>query len=300
MESWVWTTFGAALAQTVRFMLQKHLSTGRLSAAGATFARFVYAAPLAALIAFGYGQVSSQHLPMVPASFWAYALTGGISQILATICVVLLLRHRNFAVGITFKKTEVILSVLMGLLILGEGVSWLGFGAILLGLVGVLLLSDPPGGQGRWLRRIGNRAAGLGLASGVFFGISGVGYRGASLSLESGDAFLRAVVTLTCVTALQTVLLGAWLIWHERGQVRAVFAAWRVAGLVGLTSLVGSICWFTAFTLQTVGYVNAVGQVELVFSLAASALVFHEKITARELAGVAILTISVVALVLVA
>ena len=300
MEPWVWITFGAALAQTFRFMLQKHLSTGRLSAAGATFARFVYAAPLAALIALGYGQFSAQPIPVIPPTFWAYALMGGISQILATICVVLLFQHRNFAVGITFKKTEVILSVLMGLLILGEGVSWLGFGAILLGLVGVLLLSDPPGGQGRWLRRISNRAAGLGLASGVFFGISGVGYRGASLALESGDAFLRAVVTLAFVTALQTLLLGAWLVWRESGQVRAVFAAWRVAGLVGLTSLVGSICWFTAFTLQTVGYVNAVGQVELIFSLAVGALVFRERITARELVGIGILTASIVALVLVA
>jgi len=300
MEPWVWITFGAALAQTFRFMLQKHLSTGRLSAAGTTFARFAFSAPLAALIAVGYGQVSAQPIPAIPPAFWGYALIGGISQIIGTVFVVLLFGHRNFAVGITFKKTEVILSVLMGLLILGEGISWTGFGVILLGLVGVLLLSDPPGGQGRWLRRISNRVAGLGLASGVFFGISGVGYRGASLSLDGGDAFLRAVVTLVCVTTLQTLLLGAWLVWRERGQVRAVFAAWRVAALVGLTSLAGSICWFTAFTLQTVAYVNAVGQVELIFSLAASTLVFRERITTREVVGVVLLTVSIMALVLVA
>jgi drug/metabolite transporter (DMT)-like permease len=300
MEPWVWITFGAALAQTGRFMLQKHLSTGRLSPAGATFARFAYSAPLAALIVPGYAQVSAQPIPAIPPAFWGYALMGGVSQILATVFVVMLFGHRNFAVGITFKKTEVILSVLMGLLILGEGISRAGVGAILLGLVGVLLLSDPPGGQGPWWRRLANRAAGLGLASGLFFGISGVGYRGASLSLGSGDAFLRAVVTLACVTAVQTLLLAAWLAWRERGQLRAVLRAWRVAGLVGLTSLVGSLCWFTAFTLQTVGYVNAVGQVELIFSLAASVLVFRERITARELAGVAVLTASIVALVLVA
>lgn len=40
--------------------------------------------------------------------FWAYALAGGLTQILATMCVVALFAERNFAVGITFKKTEVI------------------------------------------------------------------------------------------------------------------------------------------------------------------------------------------------
>ena len=68
---------------------------------------------------------------------------------------------------------------------------------------------------------------------------------------------------------------------------------------VGLSSLAGSFCWFLVFTLQTVAYVNALGQVEMVFSILASVLVFREKITAREVAGIGLLGLSILVLVLV-
>ena len=297
MEAWIPITLLAALAQTARFGLQKQLKATRLSTAGATFARFVYSAPLVALLMLGYGQISGQALPAIPLRFWAYALAGGAAQILATMCVVALFAHRNFAVGITFKKTEVIMSVIVGMIVLREGVSWAGFGAILLGLVGVLLLSDPPAATGAWHRRIFNRAAGLGILSGLLFAVSAVGYRGAALSLSHGDALLRALTTLAFVTAFQTLAMAAWMAWRERGEIGRVFAAWRVGALVGVSSMVGSICWFTAFALQTVAYVKALGQVELVFSFLVSALIFKEKTTMREYQGVAVLCLAVIALI---
>lgn len=300
MDAWIPVTLAAAAAQTIRFVLQKKLSVSGLTATGSTFARFVFSAPLAAVVAIAYGRASGQDWPEVPVAFWVYAVAGGIAQIVATVCVVALFAERNFAVGLTFKKTEVLMSVIVGLAVLGEGVSPLGFLAIVLGLVGVLLLSDPPGATGPWRARILNRAAGLGLLSGLFFAVSGVGYRGASLSLSSGDTFQRAIVTLAFVTAFQVVLMVAWLVWRDRAQIGTVLRAWRVAGLVGLMSLVGSACWFTAFTLQTVAYVNALGQVELVFALAASVLVFGERIGRREAQGLAVLTGSILLLVLAA
>ncbi len=299
MELWILITIGAASAQTLRFMLQKQLKSAALSTAGATFTRFVYSAPLVAVIAVLYARVTGQGAPDMPAVFWPYAFAGGTSQILGTMCVVALFTHRNFAVGITFKKTEVLLSALFGFLILGDTFTTLTIIAMLIGLVGVLLLSDPPGGVGPWHQRIFNRATALGLGAGVLFGISGNGYRGASLSLGGGDVFYRAIVTLAVVTAFQTIAMALWLIWRERGEVLRVLAAWRVAGLVGLTSMIGSICWFTAFTLQNAAYVNAVGQIELLFSLMIGAFVFGEKITAREWQGLLLLTISILLLILV-
>lgn len=299
MEPWIPITLGAAAAQTVRFMLQKHLKTTQLSTAGATFARFIYSAPLIAVIASLYASTSGQGAPQVPPEFWPYMLAGGTSQILATMCVVALFMHRNFAVGITFKKTEVLLSALVGFLILGDTFTGWAIFAMCVGLAGVLLLSDPPGGTGPWRKRIFNRATALGLGAGVLFGISGNGYRGASLSLGDGDAFYRAIITLAFVTAFQTIAMALYLVWRERGQITTVLRVWRVAGLVGITSMIGSICWFTAFTLQNAAYVNAVGQVELLFSLMIGAFVFGEKVTAREWQGLTLLTASIVILVLV-
>ena len=67
---------------------------------------------------------------------------------------------------------------------------------------------------------------------------------------------------------------------------------------VGLTSLGGSFCWFLAFTLQNAAYVNALGQIEMVFSLLASVLFFREVITRRELLGMALLGLSILLLIL--
>ena len=299
MEPWILITVGAAGAQTLRFMLQKHLKATQLSTAGATFARFIYSAPLVAVIAVLYATATAQGAPLVPAEFWPYMLAGGISQILATMCVVALFMHRNFAVGITFKKTEVLLSAFFGFLILGDTFTGWAIFAMCVGLAGVLLLSDPPGGTGPWHQRIFNRATALGITAGVLFGVSGNGYRGASLSLGDGDVFYRAIMTLAFVTAFQTLSMALYLVWRERGQSTTVLRAWRSAGLVGSTSMIGSICWFTAFTMQNAAYVNAVGQVELVFSLMIGAFVFGERVTLREWQGLILLTASIVILVLV-
>lgn len=299
MELWVIIALVAATAQTGRFMLQKHLKATQLSTAGATFARFIYSAPLIAIITLIYLQSTGQSGPELSLQFWVYAVVGGLSQILATMCVVALFAQRNFAVGITFKKTEVILSVLVGFVILGDRITGLAFLAILIGLPGVLLLSDPPRATGAWHRRIFNRAAGLGVLSGVLFAFAGVGYRGASLSLGLEDNFLSAIAALAYVTAFQTATMSVWLLLREPGEIGKVISSWRISGLVGLSSMVGSACWFWAFTLQSVALVNAVGQVEMILSLLVATFIFKEKITGREVLGGALLLISILTLILV-
>ncbi|WP_226780484.1 DMT family transporter [Oceaniglobus trochenteri] len=298
MDPWILITLTAAFAQTLRFMAQKQLKTVGLSTGGATFARFLFSAPLVAVLILSYAAASGQALPGTSGRFWTFAMVGGAAQILATMCIVALFSHRNFAVGITFKKTEVVQTAVVSTIVLDEGVSARGALAIGIGFLGVLLLSDPPGGTGPWRRRLFNRAAGLGLLSGVFFAFSAVGYRGASLALESGDVILRAGCTLAIVTACQTAVMALWLAVRENGQIGQVVAAWRIAGLVGLASMVGSFCWFTAFTLQNAAYVNALGQVEILFSLGASVLVFRERLSWREGMGMALLTLSILVLIL--
>ena len=297
MDLWIAVTLCAAFFQTLRFMLHKVLSMGALTATGSTFARFAYAMPPALLVTAAYLVAMGQGWPDLPPAFWAYALVGGLGQILATICVVALFRQRNFAVGITFKKTEVLQTALLGVVVLGEMISPAGWGAILIGLAGVLLLSDTPSLGGSFLRRIASRAVALGLASGFFFAFSAVGYRAASLEIDGDDPLRRAAVTYVCVVLSQVAGMALWLRLREPGQISEVWRARRVAVWLGLTSMAGSLSWFTAFTLQTAAYVQALGQVELIFSLLASVLFFHERVTRRELAGIGFLALSILVLV---
>jgi drug/metabolite transporter (DMT)-like permease len=297
---WIPITIFAAFAQNLRFMLQRHLKATELSTGGATLSRFLFSFPLVALIVLVYSSLRDLPLPATNPTFWVAALTGGLAQILATMCVVALFAHRSFAIGITFKKTEVMLTALIGLVVLGEAISPLGILAIAIGFAGVLLLSDPPKTETTpkgWTRFF-NKASGLGIASGALFGVSAVGYRAASLSLPAEDVFLRASMTLAVVTAAQTLALGLWLLAREKGEVTRVVKSWRVSSLVGLTSMLGSLGWFTAFTLQTAAYVKALGQIELVFSFLASWLIFKEHTSKREGIGVALLVVSVLLILL--
>lgn len=299
MELWVIIAIGAAFFQNLRFMLQKVLSSGDLSATGATFSRFIYSAPLVWLLVMSYSTLTNQPLPGLNIPFWIYALIGGFAQVLATICVVALFKHRNFAVGITLKKTETVQSALVGLVLLGDTLSFAGFGAILIGLIGVLMLADQPQSRGPLFQRVFNRASGLGLASGLLFAISAVCYRGANLQIQIDDTLLQAALTLACVTSAQSIGMAIWMRIREQGQITKVLQNWRTAGLVGLTSMAGSLCWFIAFALQNAAYVKAVGQIELVFSFLASTLFFGEKVARREVLGILILSSAIVALIFV-
>ncbi|SCY96261.1 DMT family transporter [Paracoccus tibetensis] len=299
MEPWIALSVAAAAFQTLRFMLQKRLSMGMLSAGGATLARFWYSSPFVAALVPLYLTARELPAPAIAPSFWPYALAGGASQILATWCVVALFAQRNFAVGITFKKTEVVQTALVGFVVLGDRIPSLGIAAILVGLTGVLALSEPPEPRHRVWAGLKSRATILGIASGAFFAVSAVGYRGATLAVDSADPLLRAGLSLAIITVMQSIALSLWLVVREPGEFSRVIAVWRTALWIGLSGLAGSLCWFTAFTLQNAAMVFAVGQVEVIFSILVATMVFGERISRRELTGMALITLSVTIAVLV-
>lgn len=280
--------------QTLRFMLQKRLKGVGLSTGGATFSRFLFAAPLAAVAAAALLRTTGIEVPVLTPRFWVFALLGGAGQVAATFLTVALFSLRNFAVGVAFTKTETVQVAVFSALLLGEVVSMAGWIAIATGFVGVVLLSRGPGGAGMF-----GRASVYGVLAGGLFGLSAIGYRGATLELLPLDALSRAIVTLAIVSAAQTVGMALWLRLREPGELGRVLVAWRRTVWVGVTGVLGSAGWFTAFALQNAAYVRAVGQVEIVFTLIVSALVFKERLTAREGVGIALVVASLILIVLV-
>ncbi len=295
MELWIPITIAAAFLQNLRFMLQKHLK-GTLSTNGVTYARFVWAVPLAVLFLLIYAGISGQNLPRLHGTFLLYALIGGAAQILATIALVALFSLRNFAVGISFSKTETVQTAIVGLVLLGDVISTWALIGILVSLIGVIFVSVEPGKLAR--EGLLSRATLLGIGAGALLGVATVTYRAASLSLHSGDFVIRAAMALAVVTIMQTVIMSVWMTFREPGQISRVLGHWRVTALVGLTGMLGSLCWFIAFTLQNAAYVRALGQIELVFTLMASWLVFKEAMGWRELLGIMLLLAGIILLLL--
>ena len=140
MELWIPITLAAAFMQNLRSALQKHLK-GTLSTSGATFCRFVYAAPLVLVYVAALGEGYGFGWPDPNPRFVLFAMLGGITQITATALLVYLFSLRNFAVGTTYSKTETVQTAVFGLVILGEPVSSMAAFAIVISLAGVMSIS---------------------------------------------------------------------------------------------------------------------------------------------------------------
>jgi len=299
IEAWIPITLFAAFMQNLRSALQKHLKS-KLTDAGAAYVRFVYAWPLALLYCWGVANFGDYQYPAVNTVFLIYSLLGAVAQIVFTFLLVYLFSFRNFAVGTTFSKTEIVQVAVLGYLLLGDTLTLSAGLAIALSLIGVMALAMASTrlSLANLASGLSDRATLIGLASGLTVGSSVIFFRGAALSLEADSTLMRAAFSLAVAVTLQSLIMGAYLLVREPGQLSAVFRQWRWALPTGIAALLGSIGWFTAFTLQNAAYVRALGQIELVFTFIASVFFFKEKSTPMELAGIVLIIAAILILVL--
>jgi uncharacterized membrane protein len=293
---WIPITVAAAALQTARNAFQRGL-TGELSALGATYTRFLFGFPFAALYALAVFAGSGTAAPAITPAFFGWAALGGVSQILGTAFLLQLFQLRNFSTGIAFSKSEVLQVAVFGLLVLGDAITALAAVAIAVATAGLVLLARETGALD-WrsaLAGLGGRPALLGLGTGAAFAIAAVGFRAASLSL--GLSFVQsAAATLAAATVIQSVLMGLYLRWREPGQIGAVLRAWRRSLLPGLSGAAASACWFTAMTLEVAAYVRMLGLIEVLFGYAVAIFALRERPGRREQVGTALLVVAILGL----
>jgi len=299
MELWIPLTIAAAFFQNIRSAMQKHLK-GKLSTLGAAYVRFIYALPIALIYCFMVLQLTDSPAPAINSNFLFYSLTGGICQILFTVFLLWLFSFHNFAVGTTISKLETVMVALFGLMLLGDQLTPPVVVAIAISAFGLIILSA---GQARLgliglLRGLWRLPTLIGLVCAAWLGASVVLFRAASLSLGLDSFMLSAAFTMTIVLLLQTVLMGTLLVFREPDQLRKLLLHWRPAMLVGISGGLASIGWFSAFTLQNATYVRALGQIELLFTFAATLLFFREKVSLQEIIGIVLITASIMVILL--
>jgi drug/metabolite transporter (DMT)-like permease len=287
-------TLVAAAAQAVRTALQRHL-TGRLSTNGASFTRFVFGLPMAVVYLLALVGVGVGRLPSPSPIFWFWVVGAALSQILATSLQLHVMGSRNFATAVAYAKTEVVQAAVFEAVFLGAFVSGVGALGIALATIAVMLMSlvktDRP--LRAFLLGWTDPSALLGLMAGGLYGIAAVGFRAASVSLRDPSPFVAAAFTLVIATSIQSAVMAGYLVTRERGQIGRVFASMRTGLLVGVASAIGSVGWFTAFTLQIAAYVRTLGLVELVFTLLISLYAFRERPGRFEVIGLGLLILSI-------
>lgn len=298
---WLWIpiTLWAAFAQTLRNATQRGL-TSRLGTLGATLVRFLYGLPFALLWLWIVLKFTGTPLPHAGPGFAGWVALGALSQIAATALLLRTMQERNFALGVAYSKTEVVQVALFAFVALGDRVGVAALFAIACATVGVLLLS--PADKERPLRALlsgwTGRPALLGLASGTAFAFAAVGYRGAALSFDDAPYLSAAAATLAAALALQTVVLGGWLLARSPAVVANVLREWRPSLFAGFMGAAASAGWFTAFAIEAAANVRTLGLVELIFSYVVSLKLFREKLSTMELGGMALIALGIVVITL--
>ena len=295
IELWIPITILAAFSQNLRSAFQKKLQ-GKLSGMGATYVRFSYGLPFVLIyfLLLSYNS-NSILLTNLNFTFFTYCLLGGISQILATFLLLKMFLTNNFAVGTAYSKTEPIQAAFFSLIILNETISFIGLMGIIVGLIGVLIISY---NRNSFNYSFFNRSVLLGLLSGTLFGVSAVFFRGASHSLKTSDYVLSSSFTLLVVIFIQTLLVTIYLLSTDKKQLFLTLINWKESIIVGFFGALASLCWFYAMSIQNVAYVRALGQIELLFTICVSILYFKEKIYSNEVIGI-IITLSGLYLILI-
>ena len=292
---WIPITIAAATFQILRTSRQHELRSV-LSTAAAGFVRYAYGAPLALLLSAALFAVLGRDLPDVPARFWPIVVVAAVAQIIGTVALLQSFKLRDFAIGTVYSKSEVLIVAALATVGLGTPLAPFGWVGALLVTAGVAWLAAR-GSLLSLLRHASDPAALMGLAAAAGFAGAAIGIRAASRSLSGAPSFDRAVVTLTVVLVVQTVLNAGWFVATDRRQIARTFGAWRPAVWVGVFSLLGSIGWAWAFTLESAAKVRSLGQVELLIAFAIAHLTLGERHTradlvasATVLAGVLIVT----------
>ena len=283
---WIPVTLAAALAQTGRNAAQRGL-TERLGTLGATNVRFLFGLPFAcAFLGLALWLSGTPPLPLTPRALGFTAL-GAAAQITATALMLQAMRHRGFGIVTAWLKVEPVLVALTGWAVLDEPLTLPMLGAIAVSIGGVLVMTLKPG-QGRAMLS-GLGPAALGLAAGLCFGLSAIGFRGAITALPEGTFLIRALTILALSLALQTAALGLWLAFRERPALTGSFRAFGPSLAAGFLGALASAFWFTGFALTTAANVRTLALVEVIFALLLARIAFGQRTSPRELLGLAIL-----------
>jgi drug/metabolite transporter (DMT)-like permease len=290
---WIVFTVLAAGGQTLRNALQREL-TKTLGTVGATHVRFLYGLPFGVLFLGIVLAVTGLPLPLLNQRALGWTALGAISQIGGTALLLSAMQTRSFVVATAYSKTEPVLVALFGLAFLGDQLTlWLA-AAIVIGTLGVVVMSWPKaavsGAAFTWQPVL------YGIGSAALFGLAATGFRGGILALDSASFVVRASTILALGLSIQTVLLSAYLLIVEPQTLLALFRAWRQSVTAGFMGAFASQMWFLAFALETAAKVRTLALIEIFFAQWISRTLFKQSLASREGLGIAMIVIAVVAL----
>ncbi|MGP9814096.1 EamA family transporter [Rhodopseudomonas sp. NSM] len=290
---WIPFALVAALGQVARNAMQRSL-TGPLGTWGATNIRFLFGFPFSILFLIVVIAATGDALPWPGLDFWPWLLLGALSQIAATGLMLAAMNERSFVVTTAYLKTEAIQTAVFGFVFLGDRLTVLKVGAILIATFGVVITALRPG-SARSLASL--RPTALGLAAAAGFALSAVGFRGAIIVVPGVSFVTAATFTLVFALGVQTLVLTIYLLARAPQVLRDILHLWKPSMLAGFVGAAASQFWFLAFALTAAANVRTLALVEVLFAQAVAYYSFKQPMSARELGGIALIVLGVALLV---
>ncbi len=300
MELWIPITIIAAFLQNLRSAMQKHLK-GVMGDTGATFIRFGFGLPVAALywlvLIKGFGFTTPELNPR----FWFWLILAALAQIGATFLLVSLFSLRNFVVGTAYSRTEAMQTAFLALILFGTASTFGTIVAITISVIGVMIISVARSKITpiTLITSLTTRTAMTGIFSGTLFAVAAIGFRQATLSLNNVQFIMQACTTLLVAIAFQTLIMFCYMALFDREEIAKIGKAWKPAAIVGIVGASATFGWFSAFALQQAAVVKVLGQVEILFTFTVSYFIFKERMNGLEILGCMMIVGGILVLLLV-
>jgi transporter family protein len=226
---------------------------------------------------------------------WLFLVLSGLATGASWLCYFRALQIGDVNKVVPVDKTSTVLTMALAIVFLGERIDATVVVAMALIAVGTLLMIErvepdaaapSPGGRSGWTWLL---------------------YAGGSALFAALTAILGKVgiegVESTLGTAIRTgvVLAMAWAIVLARGgqrQIRGVDRrSWLFLVLSGATTGLSWLCYYRALQQGPASVVVPIDKLSIVVSVAAGAVVFHERLRARAAIGLGLIVVGTLALV---
>lgn len=90
------------------------------------------------------------------------------------------------------------------------------------------------------------------------------------------------------------MIICTYLFFRERDTLRQIFTKSKLVVMTSLASVIGSLGWFSAMSLQAVPYVKTLGQIEVVFMVLISYFWLGQSIARKDILALILLSIAAV------
>jgi transporter family protein len=285
---WILYAFGAALFAGLTAILAK-VGIRRADSDAATAIRTVVVAAFSWLMVFIVG--SADQLPAVDGRTWLFLILSGLATGASWLCYFRALQMGDINKIVPIDKSSTALTIILALIFLGEGITWLKAASVVLILGGALLM----------VQKTQSRAEAKGRGWLVYAILATVF---ASLTAILGKIGIAGVES-NLGTAIRTVvvLLMAWLVVLVQGKARSVGAVPRkellFICLSGLATGASWLFYYKALKEGPASVVVPIDKMSILVTLGFSRAVFGERLTRRALFGLALMVAGTLALIVI-